>query len=216
VAALGVLVALFGATLTAAKADGGKRHHDGDRNKSGQQSSQQSSQQSGDQQSSDQQSSQTSSTVCGLDVVWLKMSIEGDRFEIAGGTIALQKTSNPKVKELAQTLIKDHTKSLQDSIDLANKLGIEVPSEPSPTQQWQLEELREMQGAEFDHDYAELEVADHIQDIDEAKDEVELGCNWDVRDEAKDEIPVLQYHLQLAQEAYQSAGSEWGNSGSNG
>jgi putative membrane protein len=142
--------------------------------------------------------------VCGLDKQWLKSSIEGDRFEIQGGKLALSKTSGPKVRKLAETLIEDHTKSLQDAIELAHKYGIEVPDSPSPIQQWILDELAKKSGNEFDRAYSSVEVADHLQDIDEAQQEVEDGCNQDIRDEAKKEIPTLQFHLQLAKEALAS------------
>jgi putative membrane protein len=141
------------------------------------------------------------SKVCGLDKVWLKMSIEGDRFEIKGGQIALKHSTSVSVRKLARTLIEDHTKSLAEAIALAKKVGAEVPKDPSPTQQWQLDEISETWGREFNHDYAELEVKDHLQDIDEAKDEVKLGCNPDVRADAKKEIPTLEMHLALAQNA---------------
>jgi putative membrane protein len=189
-----VTVALVAAT---ARAGDGKGHH-GDRNRDARHAQKQ----------NDTQQTATSDAICGLDEVWLKTSIEGDRYEIVSGTVALQKSSNAAVRKLAETVVKDHTQSLQEAIDLATKLGIEVPTEPSPTQQWQIEELREFTGAEFDHDYAELEVADHIQDIDEAKDEVELGCNSEVREDAAKEIPVLEYHLSLAKAAYASASQE--------
>jgi len=181
-----IAVALAAATANA----GDRKDHHGDRNKSS------------------QQSSTTSSTLCGLDVVYLQTSIQGDRYEIAAGTLALQKTKNPQVTELAKTLVKDHSKSLQDAIDLAKKLGIDVPTEPTPTQQWQIEELREYSGAAFDHDFSELDVLDHQQDISDAQNEVKMGCNEDVRSDAAKEIPTLQYHLKLSQEALASASQE--------
>jgi predicted outer membrane protein len=92
--------------------------------------------------------------VCGLDEQWLKSSIEGDRFEIQGGKLALSKTSSPKVVKLAQTLIDDHTKSLEDAIDLAEKYGITVPDSPSPVQQWILDDLAKKSGNEFDRAYS--------------------------------------------------------------
>jgi putative membrane protein len=138
------------------------------------------------------------------DEQWLMMSIEGDLFEIQGGKIAKHKTSNEKVRNLAETLIRDHTKSLKESTELARKLGIEVPDEPSPTQQWELRVVSQFKGKEFDRWYSDLEVQDHIQDIQEARDEVEKGCNPEIRKDARDEIPVLQKHLRLAREALAS------------
>jgi putative membrane protein len=139
--------------------------------------------------------------VCGLDVYWLRTSTERDIFEIRGGHIALSKSHNSEVRSLAKTLIRDHTQSLKKTRARAHRLGVDVPNEPSPTEKWQLEEIAERHGAGFNHDYSELEVADHIQDIQDAMDEVEMGCNPDVRSLAKQELPTLKYHLTLARQA---------------
>jgi putative membrane protein len=150
--------------------------------------------------------------LCGLDKYWLQTSVEGDIFEIRGGHIALHRSHNEKVRFLARTLIKDHTKSLRETRMLAHRLGVEVPNEPSPTEKWQLEEISEMRGSEFNHDYSQLEVADHIQDIQDAMDEVAMGCNHQVRELAKQDIPMLKYHLKLAHRALEASGSEHHNS----
>ena len=43
-----------------------------------------------------------------------------------------------------------------------------------------------------------------MQDISEAQDEVDMGCNRKIRNDAKDEIPVLQQHLKTAQDVLAS------------
>jgi putative membrane protein len=138
------------------------------------------------------------------DEQWLMMSIEGDLFEIQGGKLAEHKGSTEKVRELGATLVKDHTQSLMDATALAKKLGIPVPSEPSPTQQWELQVVAQFSGTKFDRWYSDLEVKDHMQDIQEAQDEADKGCNPEIRDDAEDEIPMLERHLKLAQDALAS------------
>jgi len=133
-----------------------------------------------------------------LDRHYLQAAIEGDRFEIAGGKIALQHASSEKVKELANKLIADHTDSLKDAVELAQRYRIEVPKDPSPTQQWELETISGFNGAAFDKSYAKLEVADHVQDIKEAAEEVHYGSAWRIRKAAYEEIPVLKGHLDQA------------------
>ena len=140
------------------------------------------------------------------DEQWLTMSIEGDLFEIQGGKIALQKATTPEVKTLARTLIADHTKSLADSVKVAHELGIEVPDSPSPSQQWELQVASTFSGKAFDRWYSYLEVKDHVQDIQESKDEADQGCNHDVKGLAEDDIPVLEKHLHLAEVALTAAG----------
>jgi putative membrane protein len=139
--------------------------------------------------------------VSAWDEQWLMMSIEGDRFEIAGGKLAQEKGSTEIVRNLGARLVRDHTKSLEEAVALAKRLGIAVPDSPSPTQQWELRVVATFSGREFDRWYSDLEVQDHIQDIMEAQDEVKQGTNPDVRHLAAEEIPVLQQHLELARAA---------------
>ena len=140
------------------------------------------------------------------DEEWLMMSIEGDLFEIQGGKIAQQKGTTQKVRDLGATLVADHSKSLEDATELAEKLGIDVPDEPSPSQQWELRVVSSFSGNAFDRWYSDLEVQDHIQDIQEAQDEVDKGRNHEIREDAKDEIPTLQQHLELSKAALADAG----------
>ncbi len=202
-------LALAALGVTAAFAGDGHGHDKGKSKTSSRQTTTSSSKKGDDDNDNgSSKSSGNSKKVCGLDIVWLKTSAEGDIFEIQGGKLALKKSSNQAVITLANTLISDHTQSLQETQQVASKLGVDLPSEPSPSQQWELEELGEMSGATFNHDYSELEVLDHEQDIEEAQDEVDLGCNPMVRDLAKSDIPMLQKHLQLSKQALQSSGPE--------
>ena len=144
--------------------------------------------------------------VSAWDQQWLMMSIEGDRFEIAGGQIAESKGVNPKVKALGARLVADHSKSLSDAIKLAHKFGIPVPPDPSPSQRWELKTVGRFSGSAFDKSYSDLEVLDHMQDIQEAKDEAHMGTNHRIRKLAKSEIPTLKEHLALAKAALQAVG----------
>jgi putative membrane protein len=140
------------------------------------------------------------------DEQWLQMSIEGDRFEIQGGKLALQKATTPPVKALADRLIQDHSSSLKDAVALAKSLRIRVPGSPSPTQQWALKAVSVFSGTDFDRWYADLEVKDHMQDIDETSDAGDEGCNDQIRALAREDLPMLQQHEQLAQAALAAAG----------
>jgi putative membrane protein len=141
-------------------------------------------------------------TYSAWDEEWLTTSLEGDLFEIAGGKIAQSHSSNSTVKALGAKLISDHSKSFSDGAEVAKKLGIEVPDEPTPSEQWELQAVGSVSGSTFDKAYTSLEVADHKQDIKETKAELEKGCNPLVRHEAAEDLPVLEEHLKLAEQAY--------------
>jgi putative membrane protein len=129
---------------------------------------------------------------------WLQTSISGDRFEIAGGKIALAKATTVPAKNLARRLIKDHTKSLRDAVELARKLGVGVPPAATPSEQWELNRLKNMPRAWFDVQYAALEIKDHNQDIEETGFEAREGELWQVRAEARKDLPMLNMHLKMS------------------
>jgi putative membrane protein len=132
---------------------------------------------------------------------WLRTSIEGDRFEVAGGAIAQQKGSSATVRALGAKLTSDHTKSLKDAVTLARKLHIPVPSSPTPSEQWELSIVGTLSGGPFDHWYSALEVEDHKQDISESHDEVSEGTNRQIRKLAAEDLPMLKEHLKLSTQA---------------
>ena len=135
----------------------------------------------------------------GLDERWLKVHIETNLFEIAGGQAALDKATTPDVRELAAHLVADHTVALAQATELARKLGVEVPDAPSPLQQWAMRAVNQFSGRDFDRWFTDLQVEGHKQAITEATTEVERGCNRKLRALAEASLPVLQAHLEHAQ-----------------
>jgi putative membrane protein len=144
-------------------------------------------------------------SLSGLDKTYLSGSIQGDRFEIAGGKLALSKSQNAKVRALGARLVKDHGKSLAESSRMAHHFGLDVPKAPTPSQRWELQILGTLSGPAFDQWYSRLEVADHHQDITEAAGEVTDGTDQQVRSAAHDEIPILRQHLRLSQDALKAS-----------
>jgi len=134
------------------------------------------------------------------DATWLTTGIQGDRFEIIGGTAARSKGATPAMQAFGARLVQDHAKSLRDAVRAARRFDVDVPKTPSPSEQWELRTVGSFTGAAFDRSYADLEVQDHIQDIQETKDEISDGCNATVRGLARDDLPVLRAHLRIARQ----------------
>lgn len=143
--------------------------------------------------------------VSAQDKNWLTTSISGDRFEIMGGKIALQKSSNARVRMLAQRLIKDHGKSLSDAAKIAGALGIKVPKDPTPSETWELKIVSNLSGGQFDYWYSNLEVYDHSQDLEETHMETASGTNPMIKHEAAKDLPMLQMHLRMSKQALASS-----------
>jgi putative membrane protein len=144
-----------------------------------------------------------------LDEQSLQTSIQGDRFEIAGGKIAAAKAVTPGVRALAVRLRRDHTKSLREAVAVAHRLRIDVPAKPSPTEEWELQTVAAMSGEPFDAAYAYLEIQDHKQDIEEANMERMHGRNAGVRALARSDLPVLRKHLRVSKLALWAIPGAW-------
>ena len=131
-------------------------------------------------------------------------SAQTDLAEIQGGTAALAKTNNPTVVKLAQTLVSDHTALLNSKRVLARRLGLRLPAAPSPTQQWELQILSTLSGAQFNHWFATNQIAGHQQSIQETVFEIAYGRNVKIRAAARTALPMLRMHLALAEAAAQA------------
>lgn len=135
---------------------------------------------------------------CGLDRAWLLGTVEASRYELAGAKIALARSPTPAVRQLAETLTRDHARSLNQSGQFLRRLGLTVPSTMDPAQHWKLHMVSQESGAAFDRDYAWLQEADHVVAIGDARAEAQDGCNATVRTMARNQVPYLRLHLRLA------------------
>ena len=140
-------------------------------------------------------------TAAPLDEHYLMNGIEGDHFEIQGGSLGLGKGQCPAVTRLAKRLKADHSKSLAEAAKLARSLSVSVPKGPAPSMQWELKQVGAMTGPAFDKAYASLEVKDHIEDIQNTTEEVAKGQTAAIRASARKELPMLRAHLALSRTA---------------
>src|SRR3954447_1788626 len=138
--------------------------------------------------------------VSGLDQQYLKTSAAGDTFEIKGGEIALKRATDSKLRGYARMLNRDHRKSLHQTLALAQRLGVKgVDAQTTKSQSWELRVASRMGGGEFHRWYLLLEAHDHKDDISDARDERDNGVNLQVRDSARQELPMLFKHLKVAE-----------------
>lgn len=135
--------------------------------------------------------------VSGLDEEWLTASLQGDLFEVKGGRTATHNSSNSSVQKLGKRLMSDHKMSYAEGSKLAKKLGIEVPKSPTHPEEWELEQVGGMSGKAFDKAYTSLEALDHMQDIEDAKNEIAHGTSRPVIALAKKDLAMYREHLAL-------------------
>src|SRR5437763_8616452 len=134
------------------------------------------------------------------------IAVTADNVDIDAGKLASTKATNPKVKEFAELMVKDHTSVNAQATALAKKLN--VTPEPSATSkslkqggETTMAKLKGMSGAAFDKAYVDNEVAYHEQVLG-AVDKVLIPNtkNAELKSLLESARPVFASHLNHAKE----------------
>lgn len=134
------------------------------------------------------------------DKSFITKAVQGNLAEIQMGQLAEQKGKSDAVKSFGRMLVTDHQANNEKAKQVASQLGVTPPTQPSAKQKSEYNKVAKLSGSAFDHQFAQMMVADHKQDI--AKFERQAKkTNDPLGQYASDTLPVLKKHLQTAQDA---------------
>jgi putative membrane protein len=132
--------------------------------------------------------------------------------EIQLGKLAGGRAQNPQVKQFAQMMVADHTKSLGDLKQTVSQHDVQLVGELPDESEDLMERLRTLQGREFDREYVDAMVDAHKEmhamisgRVDDSRREatpspLETAVNqW-----ASKALPAVQGHLDKAQQLQQT------------
>jgi putative membrane protein len=141
-----------------------------------------------------------------MDKMFVKKALEGSMAEVKMGQLAVQKSSDPQVKQFGQRMVDDHTKLIEQMKPVAEQIGVKVPTECSKKDQATLTKMEALSGSDFDTAYVKDMVKDHKADDKDFKQEIASGQSQVVKDAAKQGDQVIESHLQEIQQIAQSKG----------
>lgn len=124
-----------------------------------------------------------------------------DMYELESSKVALER-GDEATKAFAQQMVQDHQKTtteLKQLID-GGKIKAAPATAMSDDQQETLNELKGLQGAEFNEQYREDQVEAHEDAVDVFKRYAEEGDNPDLKAWAGKTLPALEHHLQMARD----------------
>lgn len=133
----------------------------------------------------------------GADKTFMKEAIQGDLAEVQMGKLAQQNGQSEAVKQFGQKLVSDHGANADKAKQLADQMGMTPPTEPNAKQQAEYKKMSKLSGEKFDREFAQGMVKDHKTDI--AKFKKEAKKSGRVADFAKQTVPTLEQHLQIAE-----------------
>jgi putative membrane protein len=124
---------------------------------------------------------------------------DGGMLEVQLAQLALTKATSPRVKEYAQAIIDDHSKSNEELKSLAQSKNISLPTTLSEKNQKKYNDLAEKSGTDFDEAYSEFMVKDHKDDVNKFKKAARNAEDGDIKSWAAGKVPILEQHLSMAE-----------------
>lgn len=123
-----------------------------------------------------------------------------DMFEVSAAQVALKKSTNAQVKEFAQMMVKDHTKSTADLKAAIAQSGqaITPPAALPADLQAKLDDLSKASAADFDKAYMDNQVDAHQAALDLLQRYAQDGDVPAIKSFAQTTVTVVQGHYDHA------------------
>ena len=129
---------------------------------------------------------------------FLKTAAASNLAEIEMAKLALKKSDDPKIKEFAEQMVKDHGEANKNLEALDKRSNIPFNPEISKEDKITYGKLEELKGEEFNEAYVKNAVSDHKKDSSDYKSGMNKVADRDVLDYIKKFDPIIEQHLQMA------------------
>jgi putative membrane protein len=124
----------------------------------------------------------------------------GGMAEVTLGRLATQKAGSQQVRQFGQQMVTDHTQANQELQAIAKQQNLTLPTKPDSASTAMEQRLQARSGTAFDSAYTQDMVQDHQKDVAEFEREANTGQDPALKAFAQKYLPVLQRHLQMAQQ----------------
>ena len=129
---------------------------------------------------------------------------KSDETEISLSKLALERSSDPQIKQFAQTMVTDHTKSTSLLKPIAARHNVSVPANPGPANDAKYKMLEKRSGKDFDKAYIQAMVADHQNLLQAFQSESGKVQDPELKKFVATVEPIVTHHLQMAKQISQS------------
>lgn len=132
-----------------------------------------------------------------------------NKLEVMEGELALAQASDPKLKDFARMMVKDHTVALQELQAAAKAGNIVLPPDIAldAMHQAKINAIKNRKGADFDQAYRTDQVQAHQQAIAILDTYATAGSNPALKAWAAKALPVVRKHFEHLQALGMASGS---------
>jgi putative membrane protein len=132
------------------------------------------------------------------DAAFVTEASQASHAEVAHGKLAQQNAASPAVKEFAQRMVTDHSKSGAELGAIAKKLNMKVPGDMSDKQKAEHKKLAALKGAKFDEEYIQHMVHAHESAVSLFQKQAKNGEAKELRSFAEKALPTIEEHLKMS------------------
>lgn len=131
---------------------------------------------------------------------FMMKAAQGGMTELELGQLALKQASSEDVKQFAQRMVDDHSKSSDELKGLAASKGVTLPTDVGKKHKDQIDKLAKQSGADFDNEYMKLMMKNHSASIELFEKEAQKGKDTETKAWAEKTLPTLREHKTMAHE----------------
>jgi len=121
----------------------------------------------------------------------------GGMTEVEVSKLAKDRALNPRVKNFAEMMIRDHTAAGNDLKTIAMEKSVALPDNLGKNED-HVKDLSSKNGAAFDKAYMKMMLKDHKDVVDAFEKTAQNGTDPDVKTFASQKLPTLRMHLDSA------------------
>lgn len=133
-----------------------------------------------------------------IDQKYLARAVEGAIAEVKFAETAVDTTTNPEVKKLAQTIEENHEACLKKLMAESRKLKLAVVEGLSKDNRETATRLAKLEGNEFDREYVRGVIERHEKMVQCCDGQIREGKVDDITTMCKADLPVIRQHLEAA------------------
>jgi putative membrane protein len=130
------------------------------------------------------------------DKSFYKNLAESGLAEVNDATLATQSATDPKLKDFAAMMIKDHSAANEKLATLAGTKDITLPKSASVTEMATHAKLKVESGETFDKAYIKDQMSAHRAAIRVLRKEIDTGQDADAKAFAQSVLPTVEGHLK--------------------
>lgn len=128
------------------------------------------------------------------DKAFLEKAAKAGQEDLAISRVAVERATNPQVREFAQMMVSAHSGSNTELMSLAASKGVILSAKDTNVEKWESRKAKS-----FDQEYMERMVSQHQDAVGLYEKQAKKGSDADLMNFAGKTLPTLQAHLAKAQ-----------------